>query len=77
MSAEHQILERQDQRLEPQNQRMHKRKRVHDMESEGTQSTGVFGDDCIVIIGISISDAAAAGSYAVQSAFVQGLQSDQ
>ena len=35
MSAEHQILERQDQRLEPQNQCMHKRKRVHDMESEG------------------------------------------
>jgi hypothetical protein len=77
MSAEHQILERQDQRLEPQNQCMHKRKRVHDVESEGPKKTGVFGDDRIVVVGIGVGDAAAAGRHSLEPPTVQGLKRHQ
>jgi hypothetical protein len=50
MTAEYEVLEWKHQCLETQNQRMNKRKRIHDMKSDGPQGTGVFcGDDVVVI----------------------------
>jgi hypothetical protein len=67
MSAEHEVLERKDQRLEPQNQRMQKRERVHDVKREGMKHTSVFRHDRIVVAGIGVGDTAAAGSKAFES----------
>ena len=36
MSAEHKVLERQNQRLQPQNECVYKRKCVHDVQRNGT-----------------------------------------
>lgn len=50
MSAEHQVLERQNQSLEAEDERVHKRERIHDMESEAMEKTGIFVDDGVVIV---------------------------
>jgi len=75
MSAEHEVLERQNQSLEPQNECVHKRKRIHDVKRDGMKRTSVFRHDRVVIVGIGVGDAAAAGSHAIESTIEQGLQS--
>src|SRR5262245_25702828 len=40
VSAEHQDLERKHQRLQPQDQRMHQRERVHDVERDAPHGAG-------------------------------------
>ena len=77
MAAEYEVLEWKHQRLEPQNQCMHERQRVHDMKSEGPKKTGVFGDDRIVVVGIGVGDAAAAGRHSLEPPTVQGLKGHQ
>src|SRR6516164_1886492 len=68
MSAEHEVLERQNQRLKPQNECVHKRKRIDDVMFDGMKPTGVFRHDGVVIVGIGVGDAAAAGRHAIESA---------
>ena len=77
MTAEHQILERKDQRLEPQNKRMDQRKRIHDVKNQATKESGVFVGDDVVIARISVSDAAAAGRHVIDSAFKHRLKRHQ
>src|SRR5262249_33803665 len=77
MSAEYEVLERKDQRLEPQNQRMQKRERIHDVKRDGMKYTGVLRHDRIVVVGIGVGDTAAAGSKAVESTLKQGFESDK
>src|SRR5215469_4599102 len=77
MSAEHQVLERQDQRLEPQNQRMQKRERIHDVKREGMKKAGIFRDNGVVIVGIGVGDTAAAGRKAFESTLKQGFESNK
>lgn len=74
MTAEHQVLERKDQRLEPQNKRMDQCKCIHDMKNQATEKTGVLIGDDFVITRISISDAAAAGRHVIDSAFKHRLK---
>src|SRR5262249_25117526 len=77
MSAEYEVLERKHQRLEPQNQRMQNRKRIHDVKRQGMYHTGVFCDDRIVVGGIGVGDTAAAGSKVFESTLKQGFESDK
>src|SRR5262249_49636617 len=77
MSAEHQILERQNQCLEPQNQSMQKRERIHDVKREGMEKTGVLRHDGVVIVGIGVGDTATAGSKAFEATLKQGFESDK
>ena len=50
MTAEHEVLERKHQCLETQNQRMNKRKRIHDMKSNSPKDTGVFCGNRVMVI---------------------------
>ena len=75
MAAEYEVLEWKHQRLEPQNQCMHKRKRIHDVKSHGSQSPGISCDDRVMIIGIGIGDTTAPGRHVINSAFVHWLES--
>ena len=74
MSAEHERLDRQRQSLETKNQRVHQSKGIDRVESRSLKHARFFRRDRIVIIGISIRDAATAGSNALESAFEEGLQ---
>src|SRR5688572_4144978 len=74
VTAEYQRLERQDERLESQDQGVHEGERIHGMKRDGTQRAGVLGDDDVVIAGIGVGDATAAGRDALQPAFIKRLE---
>ena len=53
---------------------MHKRERVYRVQRRCADRARVFGDDHIVVAGIGIAKAAAAGGNVIEAAFVQGLE---
>jgi hypothetical protein len=75
--TEHEGGEGKHQRLESQNQGMHEPEGVYGVKHNTSHSAGVFGYDQIVIIGICVGDAAAAGCYIVEPAFVERLKSNK
>jgi len=72
--AKHQRLERKHQRLQPQDERVHQRQCIHDVKGNGLQRASIFGNDRVVIIGIRVGDAAAAGRHAVDPVLAQRLE---
>ena len=60
VSTEDKVLEGENQCLQAQNQRVHERECIHDVESRSSKCTGFFVGDDVVVIGISIGNAAAA-----------------
>src|ERR1700730_8995575 len=74
VSAEHQRLEGKNQRLKPQNYRMHEREGIDGVKKRSSHRAGIGCDDHVMVAGISVGNAAAAQSYAVEPAFVQRLE---
>src|SRR5438093_12897254 len=77
VSAEHEDLEGQHQRLEAQNQSVHKCERVNNMKSDPPSGAGIFCDDRVMVAGIGISDATAPGRYIVDPTLVERLEKRQ
>src|SRR5215470_18674475 len=72
--AEHQGLERQHQRLEAQDQGVDKPESIDGVEGEAAQEAGVLRRNDVMVVGIRIGDATAAGGHVVQSAFEERLE---
>jgi hypothetical protein len=77
MSAKYERLERQHQRLQPENQGVHQSEGVHNVKPNGPQGARVFCDNDVVIVGIGDGDAAAPRRYAVETAFEERLEKDE
>src|SRR5262245_9265078 len=75
--AEHEGLERQHQRLQPQNEGMYERTGVHRVKNYASEGAGVFCHDDVVVIGIGVGDAAAARRYIIDAAPVERLEEHQ
>ena len=75
--AEHQGLERKQQRLQPQDQRMHKREGVNAVKHGRPQRASVFCDDGVVVVGIGVGNAAAARGHAIEPAFEERLEHEE
>src|ERR1700735_4894476 len=58
MPAEHESLQRQHQRLQPQDQGVNEPERVDRMQNDAPQDAGVLGRDDVVVVGIGVGDAA-------------------
>ena len=74
MSAEHEVLERIHESLEPQNQGVHERERIDYMKSCTIQGASLFCRDFLVIVGVGVCDAAAARRHTIEPAFVEWLK---
>ena len=70
MSAEYQVLERKHQRLDPQDQCMHKCERIDDVKNHAMQKARTRRGDRVVVIRIGIGDAAATGRHIIDAPFV-------
>jgi len=77
VSAEHKILKRHDECLEPQNQGVDKCERIDDMQRSCPQGARVLGHDDVVVAGIGVCDADAAGRHAIEAPFVERLEKHQ
>src|SRR5712672_395524 len=74
VTAEYQRLDRQQKGLDPQQQCMHQSDAVDDMQTDFPTCAGLLCDDLLVIAGVGVDDAAAAGRHAVETALVERLQ---
>ena len=77
MSAEHEGLEGKHDRLEPQNQGVDQREGIHNVQGRTPHGAGVLRHDHVVVVGVGVGDAAAAGRYAVEPAFIERLKQRQ
>src|SRR5262245_44209408 len=77
VSAEHQSLERKHQGLQPENERVHQAERIHDVKSEALHGTRLFRCDQVMVAGIGVGDASAAGGDPLEPAFEERLEMDQ
>src|SRR5215831_9057058 len=77
MSAEHQRLERKHQCLQAENQGVHEAEGVNGMKHYGAEGTCVLRDDDVMIVGICIGDATAAGCHAIKAALEERFEKDQ
>ena len=60
MPTEHEGLDGEHQRLDPQDHGMHKPNRIHRMENDAFDSADIAGLNQIVVAGIGVGNAAAA-----------------
>src|SRR5215510_15846818 len=74
VSAKHERLERKHQRLQPQNQGMYECERINNMKHRAFEGAGVFCNDRVMVVGIGIGDAAAAGRNIVEPALIERLE---
>ena len=77
MSAKHQSLEREDECLQSQDQGVHKRQRIHDMERNSPKGTCILRNNFVVVVGISIGNAAAAWRHALEPTLEKGLEENK
>src|SRR6478672_7982428 len=77
VSAEYEGLERQHQRLQPENQGVHQGEGVHNVKPNGPQGARVFCDNDVVIVGIGVGDAAAPRRHAVEAAFEERFEKNE
>ena len=75
MPAEDEGLEGEQQRLHPQNDRVHESESVDSMKSEPPDRARTRRDNFVVIVGIGVGDAAAARRDPVEAAFVERFES--
>jgi hypothetical protein len=57
MSGEHQGLQRENQRLQPEDQGMHQRHRIHRMKEQPPPGADVFVGEEVMIVGVRIGNA--------------------
>src|SRR5580704_8748429 len=77
MSAEHQSLQRQENRLHTKDQCVNERYRIDDVQIDFLQRTDVLRFKFMVMIGIEIRNAAAARRNVVEPAFVERFEINQ
>src|SRR5687767_1847970 len=75
MSAEHEVLERIHECLEPKNQGVHECKRIYYMKSSTLQGASLFCRDFVVVVGVGVCEAAAASCHTIEPTFVERLKS--
>ncbi len=73
MSAKYKVCERKDYCLEPENESVHKGESIHGVESGASDGSSAFCVYGVVIAGVSIGDAAAAGCYPVETSVIKRL----
>src|SRR5579859_3711350 len=74
MSAEYQSLEWQDERLDSQQQGVHKREPVHGVQRQAAQRSGLGGDNLVVVARVGVGNAATAGRDVVEARLVQRFE---
>src|SRR5207302_7245134 len=71
---EHEGLKGKYQSLKPQDYRMDQREGVDSVESSCPYPAGIICDNLLMVTGICVGNAAAAGSYTVEASFVERLE---
>src|SRR5258706_15045323 len=74
VAGQYQRLDRQQQRLDPQQQRVHQSDAVDDMQGDLAAGAGLLRRDFLVVAGVGVDDAAAAGRHPLEAALVERLQ---
>src|SRR5207249_5114587 len=77
VTAQHQCLDRQEQRLDPKQQRMHQSDAIDDVQHDALTGAGVLCRNRFVVAGVGVDDAATACRHPFQTAFVERLQMDK
>src|SRR3954447_15108323 len=77
VAAQDQCLDRQQQRLNPQQQRVHETDAVDHVQPNRPGGTGLLGGYLVVIAGIGVDDAAAARGHAIETVLVERLHESE
>ena len=77
MPAEHKSLDRKHQRLDPQDHGVDEADSIDRVKSKAPRRADIPGGDQVVVAGIGVGDATAAGRHAFEPALVERLQEDQ
>src|SRR3954453_2730379 len=71
VAAEHERLERQQQRLDPKEQRVYEAERIDGVKSDAAQRARILGNNNVVIVGIRVGDATASRSHTLESTLIE------
>ena len=77
MTAQHQCLDRQQERLDAQQKCMHEAGGIDDMQRDTFERAGLRIIDHIMVAGIGIDDAATARRNPLETILVERLQEDE
>src|SRR5207247_8113784 len=74
MAAQHQRRDRQQQRLDPQQQCVNEPDRIDRVQSKALRRAQLAGRDQLVIAGVGVDDATASSRHVLEPALVERLQ---
>ena len=77
MSAEHQVLERKNQCLQPQDQGVNQRQGIDDVKCGGAQAARILRHDDVVIVRICVRNAGASRRHALEAALIKRFKEDR